>query len=78
MQLVEIFEILGEEYYVGAAMAVLIRTANKSISRVRNLSYPMTLTRGGVRNQKINICVRCVSENLLRIVGKSQSATFII
>ena len=44
MQLVEAFETLSGEDRVGIAMVALIKTANKSISRLRNVNHPMTLS----------------------------------
>ena len=44
MQLVEVVERLGGEDCMLSAVTALIKTANKSISRLRNTSYPMTLS----------------------------------
>ena len=44
IELVEVLETLGGKDWVGTAMVVLITTANKSILRLHNINYPMTLS----------------------------------
>jgi hypothetical protein len=44
MQLLELFETLAGEDYVGAAMVALIKKVNKSISRLHNENYSVTLS----------------------------------
>ena len=43
MQLVKVFETMGGEDCLGADMVALIKTANKSISRLHKSNYPVTL-----------------------------------
>ena len=44
MQSVKIFETLGGGNGIGAAIAVLIKTTKKSISRLRDVNYPSPLS----------------------------------
>ena len=44
MQFVDVFGTLGWENCVGAAIDALIKTANKSVSRLHNVNYSMTLS----------------------------------
>jgi len=43
MQLVKVFETMGGKDCLGADMVALIKTANKSISRLHKANYPVTL-----------------------------------
>ena len=78
MQLVEAFEKLVEEYCLGPIMVVFIKTANKSMSKQRNVNYLMTLSPEdelGIKNKEM--CWIC-REQMLRIAGKRQLAANII
>ena len=44
MKMVEMFEALSGEDFIGTAMTAITITADKSISRLRNIAYPMTLS----------------------------------
>ena len=59
-------------------MFALIKTANKSISRLYDVNYPMTITYGTSWQSKTKKYVVCVRKSLFIIVGKCHSATMTI
>ena len=70
VQLVDIFETLGGEEFMVAALKALIKTANKSISELQNISYPLTLSpddEWAIRNKKL--CLIC-KEKLVEDNGR--------
>ena len=70
MKMVEVFETLCGEECVGVIKVAVAKTVNNSISRLRTVNYPMTLSSEDeldIKNKGWGCFVR---GNLLRVVGK--------